>query len=152
MNYNLNDLDDFDFATAAGRAVHRKFEWAEFLQPNVIHRTRKALVSIKISLVNQVKTLGENGEDDWLGRVHHKMRVIDSRMTEVNASIRQGNKLQNNTVHAVSQKYGNLAFELALALGNSDASDDLDYIFVEDISAREWLEKRQHQTMLKKHG
>ena len=147
--YNLTQLNDYDFSEAVSKAIHQRHSWKEFLQPNVIERTRATLVRLKVVLIAQVKSFDEDADPDWMRRIHHKMRVIDNRMTEVNIQIKADNKRATASVHAASQKYGGFAYKLACALRESDRAFMLDEIFLDDIVASEWLHRREEIRQLK---
>ena len=148
--YNLNQLNDYDFSEAVSKALHQRHSWKEFLQPNVIERTRSTLVNLKVVLISQVKTFSDDADPDWMRRIGHKMRMIDSRMVEVNAQIKADNKRSSATVEAISKKWSGFAFQLATALQESDRAFLLDEIFLEDINAGEWLMRRQEISEQKK--
>jgi len=142
-SYNLAGLNDYDFSEALSKAIHQKHSWKEFMQPNVIERTRSTLIRLKVVLIAQVKTFEEDADPDWMRRIHHKMRVIDNRMTEVNIQIKEDNKRATASVHAMSKKYGDFAFELACALRDSDKAFMLDEIFLNNVVASDWLVRRE---------
>ena len=139
----LDTLGDFEFQNIASAALHNKVWWRQFLEPNVINRSRSALIELKVSLVSQIQDFADVRDVDWNDRTRHKMRVIDSRISQINRLIVEQNKTNSATVEAASRKYSGFAFSLAVALSESDSAFLLDEIYLGEIDARTWLEKRE---------
>lgn len=146
----LEQLDDLEFSDLVSKTMHQRYVWPQFLEPAIIDRTRSALVELKTTLIAQVEDLGEDADPDWLRRIRHKTRVIDSRLVRVNSLISEEKRNRSATVEHVSKKYSTLAFRLAEALEKSDHSFMLDEIFLDEITAGEWLTRRREILLEKK--
>lgn len=140
---HLEELDDLQFSDLVSKAMHQRYVWPQFLEPNIIERTRAALIELKMALIAQVQDFGEDADPDWLLRIRHKTRVVDSRLVRINSLIKEESIKRSATVEHVSKKYSTLAFQLAEALESSNNAFMLDEIFLDDISAGEWLIRRQ---------
>jgi hypothetical protein len=139
----LEQLDDLQFSDLVSKAMHQRYVWPQFLEPAIIERTRSTLIELKTTLIAQVQDSGEEADPDWLRRIQHKRRVIDSRLVRINSLIREEKTRRSATVEHVSKKYSTLAFRLAEALQSSDNAFMLDEIFLDDITAGEWLMRRR---------
>jgi hypothetical protein len=149
MEIHLEELNDLDLSNLISKAMHQRFIWQQFLEPSIIERTRTTLIELKMELIAQVQDLGEDADPDWLRRIQHKTRVIDSRLARIKSLIAEQKKNQSATVEHVSKKYSTLAFRLAQALQASDNSFMLDEIFLDEITAREWLISRKKMLLEK---
>jgi hypothetical protein len=145
----LEQLDDLQFSDLVSKAMHQRYVWPQFLEPGIIERTRSALIELKTTLIAQVQDLGQEADPDWLRRIRHKTRVIDSRLVRINSLIREEKTRRSATVEHVSRKYSALAFRLAEALEASNNAFMLDEIFLDDISAGEWLVRRKEMLLEK---
>ena len=146
---HLEELNDVDFSELVSKAIHQRYVWPQFLESKVIERTRSALIDLKTTLIAQVQTLGADADPDWLRRVQHKTRLIDSRLSRVNSLLREQKTNRSATVEHVSRKYSTLAYELAQALSASNNSFMLDEIMLDDITARDWLFRRSEMLAAK---
>jgi hypothetical protein len=147
----LEQLDDRQFSDLVSKAMHQRFVWPQFLEPEIIERTRAALIELKTNLIAQVQDFAEDADPDWLLRIRHKTRVVDSRLVRVNSLIKEEKIKRSATAEHVSKKYSTFAFQLAEALHSSDNAFMLDEIFLGDIPASEWL-RRRREILLEKQG
>ena len=149
MEIHLEQLDDSDFSNLISKAMHQRYLWPQFLEPSIIERTRTTLIELKMELIAQVQDSRGDADSDWLRRIQHKTRVIDSRLARIKSLITEQKKNESATVKHVSKKYSTLAFRLAEALQASDNSFMLDEIFLDEITAREWLIARKRMLLEK---
>ena len=140
---NLLRLNDYEFIEELSQAIHYDDWFADFLEPEVIERTRSALVDLKARINSQITK--HEGDWDWRKRAVNKVRRVDSRLARVR-QIRAANAVD---VDKAMKIWRNFAYELIVALENSSADEMLDQIFVDSMSAREFLEARRRITAKK---
>lgn len=143
MGIDMTRLDDEEFADELNSSLFDDDLFRDFLDERVITRTRIELVNMSSHIRSQIEARAGEGDDQWRKRARNMLRRVESRISQINALIKQRNIERTATVEQASKKWGRLAFELARALSKSDMAYALDEIEVGELTARDWYEARR---------
>lgn len=134
----LGTLSDDAFIEEVSLAIHENDWFADFIEPEVIERTRSALISIKSHIASQLTT-DDWSDYEWRKRATNKLRRVDSRLAQIKG-LRAN--LSNDSNH-IRKEWSNFAFQIAAVLESSNMEAMLDEIFLGKMSARDLLNAKR---------
>jgi hypothetical protein len=128
-------VSDTEFLTELSSAIHEDDWFKEFMEPETADRTRTALIGMKQSIIAQLQKY-KNEDDEWRSRATSKMRAVDHRLAQLKGLRRHvaGGEAK------VRAEWSNFAFDIAMALEASNMAPMLDQIYLNTMSARDFLE------------
>lgn len=141
MSIDLSRLTAAEFTDELSESLFDEAMWSPFVADDALDRTKVALTALSGQIRSQIVAVRTTATANGAGGRRTSCAVLDSRITETNLALKSRNKRQvdDDTV----RKYATLAFELAVALEESDMAFVLDETALGDTTARDWLERRR---------
>ena len=128
-------VSDTEFLNELSSAIHEDDWFQEFMEPETVDRTRAALIGMKQSIIAQLQKY-KNEDDEWRSRATSKMRSVDHRLAQLKGLRRHAAGGEAK----VRAEWSNFAFDIAKALEASNMAPMLDQIYLNTMSARDFLE------------
>ena len=131
-------ISEDEFVAELSSAIHQDDWFAEFIEADCVERTRGALVGIKQSIIAQLQKYKEQ-DIEWRNRATKKMRWVDFRLAQIKG-LRKSAAVGETRLR---DEWSSFAFAIASALEVSNMNPMLDQIYLNSMSARDFLEGRR---------
>ena len=145
----LLELSDEDYTNTLKANMRNSDDFAVFLREELVDRTNIRLGALSGVIGAQLE--GRLDPDpDWARRARGFVKAINARKSEAKSIVKELNREETASVHAVSMKWSGLALQLAEALDASGNRAALDSIAIDNgpgtdstITAADWLDIRR---------